>query len=687
MTDTATPSRSLFSTGVVDINELLGSMRFAVSLLIFICVASLMGTVLVQNRSSSQYIDQFGPFWFELFDKFSIWHVYNSWWFLLIMAFLVMSTSLCLVRNTPKMWRDMRSFREHVRASSLRAFTHRYTGETAADCETTVAAVHQMLAVQGFAVREKRDASGILLAAKKGSVNRLGYIFAHAAIVIICMGGLLDSELPVRLQVWLFDKQPIQENMLIAQVPDNGRLSVSNPSFRSSVLIAEGSRATAAVIMVNDGALVQPLPFTLELKKFIVDYYSTGMPSRFVSEVTVTDPDDGKHFDATIEVNQPLRFKGVTVYQSSFDDGGSRVDLLAYPLIGHSVATTPVNSQVGEEQSLPSVAARLIVTAVRPINVEDFSSGLSQTPPLNFGEHVAAVTGSAAGKHNDNLRNVGPAIEYRLLDSAGQAHEFKNYMQSVLLEGRLVMLAGARAHPNEPYRYLRIPIDEQYTVSEFMQLRAALDDPAARLQAAQRFAARSRPDGSDRAALERATARALDTFAQAGLQGIAQFLQTHTPPDQLAHAADIVVRLIGASIDELRAVARARASLPALAQDDAARAEAADWSRLAIAALSDLKLYPAPVFLTLENFDHVPASIFQVTRTPGKNIVYLGCLLLVTGVFSMFYIRDHRVWVWVRARSEGGAAVQAAMTSQKRTLDFNREFERFTAALRQQLGS
>src|SRR3546814_21032166 len=79
--------------------------------------------------------------------------------------------------------------------------------------------------------------------------------------------------------------------MLISQVPASGRLSVANPSFRASVLVPEGGQASTAVVMVGDGALVQPLPFTLKLKKFLIDYYSTGMPSRFASEVEVTDPD------------------------------------------------------------------------------------------------------------------------------------------------------------------------------------------------------------------------------------------------------------------------------------------------------------------------------------------------------------------------------------------------------------
>src|SRR3546814_7479871 len=64
-------------------------MRFAVSLLMFVCIASLIGTVLTQNQDPNVYVDQFGPSWFTVFDKFSLWHIYNSWWFLLIMTFLV----------------------------------------------------------------------------------------------------------------------------------------------------------------------------------------------------------------------------------------------------------------------------------------------------------------------------------------------------------------------------------------------------------------------------------------------------------------------------------------------------------------------------------------------------------------------------------------------------------------------
>src|SRR3546814_13198079 len=112
------------------------------------------------------------PFWFEVLDKFSIWNVYNSWWFLAIMGFLVVSTTLCLIRNTPKMLRDARSFREHVRASSLRAFPHRVELREAAPVDDAVDGIKGLLAKLGYAVRERRDGDGVLMAAKQGRANR-----------------------------------------------------------------------------------------------------------------------------------------------------------------------------------------------------------------------------------------------------------------------------------------------------------------------------------------------------------------------------------------------------------------------------------------------------------------------------------------------------------------------------------
>ncbi len=660
-------------------------MRFAISLLVFICLASIIGTVIPQGRSANAYIDQFGPFWFDVFNRFSIWHIYNNWWFLVTMAFLVTSTSLCLIRNAPKMLKEARSFRENIRTSSLQSFHHRVALDTGRGVPAATASVQAWLKREGYAVKQRDEGDAVLLAAKRGSGNRLGYIFAHASIVIICVGGLLDSELPVRMQVWLMGKTPIVENMLIADVPERGRLSVNNPSFRANVLIPEGSTRDSAVVNIDDGALVQPLPFSIELKKFIVDYYSTGMPSRFASLVTVTDPDTGKAFDATIEVNEPLHFKGMTVYQSSFDDGGSLIELVGYPLAGSSDKSFEIKSRVGQSNDVTMKSAgaelKVEVTKLRPINVEDLSGGDPTSVSKPFGEHVAAVTGSAAGKTNKNLRNIGPSVEYRVIDASGQATLFHNYMLPVELDGSRVMLAGVQETGMSGFRYLRLPVDDDSSMGDFVRLRAALADPAARKLAAERLVSNYDGGFEERRALQISTERALDTFSNGGLVAISSFLEKNVPEAEQRRAADVIIRLLGSSISELRDIGRERAGLAPMPNAPDNMEAAAEWSRLAVAALSDLALYPSPIMMTLKTFEHVQASVFQVSRTPGKVTVYIGCLLLIIGIFTMFYVRDRRIWVWLRPAEAGGAKVMAAMTSQKRTLDFNREFDRFKQAL------
>jgi len=668
---------SLRSFGA-DLIELLGSMRFAVSLLMFICVASIIGTVLQQNQVASAYIDQFGPFWFELFDKFAIWHVYNSWWFLLIMAFLVVSTSICLIRNTPKMVRDMRSFREYVRGSSLRAFHHRVEAESSQTPAQSVQKVSAWLQSQGYKLKTRQDGRSVMVAAKKGAANRLGYIFAHAAIVVIAVGGLLDSELPVRMQVWFGGKTPITENMLISEVPPSGWLPAGNPSYRSNMLLPEGSRSASGIVAVDDGVLVQPIPFSIKLNKFDVSYYSTGMPSSFKSFVEVTDPETGETFESLIEVNEPLRYKGVTVYQSSLDDGGSHLKLTAYPLEGPASKPLKVEGTVGQSSEIVLDGAggqdkiMVAMSGLRVINVENMAPGVEPQPKAVI-EHVASVTGSAAGASNEHLRNVGPSVQYRVIGRDGQAHEYNNYMLPIELDGHLVFLAGVRQSEAEDYRYMRIPADSNRSLTEFMQLRAALQDPALRELAALRFAEQNAGSDAQRPLLQKAAAGAIDAFSRQGFDGLIE----RVPEAERETVLGFAVPMIQLTLSQLYDMDRIRRGLEPITDTQ----EGADWLRLSLLALANLPNYPAPVFLSLDSFEQVQASVFQIARSPGKNAVYLGCLFLVIGVFSMFYIRDRRIWVWITPEGNG-SRLQAAMTSQRRNLDFNQEFERFRDAFR-----
>jgi cytochrome c biogenesis protein len=323
----------------------------------------------------------------------------------------------------------------------------------------------------------------------------------------------------------------------------------------------------------------------------------------------------------------------------------------------------------------------------RPFNVENMAQNGQDLRAVVKGKSLAdelqQQLGSAGkGANTKDLKNVGPSLQYKLRDKTGQAREFHNYMQPVLVDGSYVFLTGVRDTPNDQFRYLRIPADDNDSVEEWMRLRAALQSPAKRLQAAERYAQRALPGGSDavRRQLIESAQKGMDIFAgndkEAGYVAVARFLERIPQADQ-EKAADIFMKILNGSLWDLWQVAREKDGLKAVEADD----KHARFLQLATNAYADAFFYGSPVYLNLTSFDEVKASVLQVTRSPGKNVVYLGCLFLVLGVFAMLYIRERRVWVWIKPESDGRAHALMAMSTQRRTLDFDREYDKLKAAL------
>lgn len=652
--------------------ELLSSMRFAISLLSILAVASIIGTVLKQSEPYSNYIIQLGPFWFQVFEKLGLYDVYHAAWFLLILTFLVASTSVCITRNAPNFAREMKSFREHVSEQSLNAFKHKHEATTTQLPETLAVSAQRYLEGQGYKVKNLPREDGVLLAAKAGSWNRLGYFLAHSSIVMICIGGLMDGNLIFKAQQVLGYKKIETRDIPQSQVPAISRLSPTNPSFRGSVQIPEGSSADVAFLNVADGYLVQELPFTVALKQFRIEHYTTGQPKSFESDVELFDHSGKKIREATIAVNHPLVHDGVAIYQASFADGGTRLTLRGWNLFAPLASSFPIEGTVHGTSTLTRAAGDHTLEFIdfRPFNIEDMGGEIEASGS------TMSVLGGSPVSDNRHLRNVGPSFQYKLRDARGQAREFSNYMLPMELDGRWFLMSGVRESPNEAFRYLRMPLDAAGDIDSFMRLRGALLNTELRPEIAARFARQALPQNAWGTEIEdklkRSATQMLELFAEGGFQSLGRFIEEKIPEAEREKAVGTYLRILELAGFEALQIVNRQAGLPALQAD-----EATGWLvRDTLNSMSDMFVYGAPVYLQLMQYDEVKASGLQLTRSPGQNVVYLGSLLLTLGIFFMLYVRERRVWL----RIKPGHAL-LAMSSAKHTIDFEKEFTQHAQAL------
>jgi cytochrome c biogenesis protein len=633
-------------------------MRFAVSLLTVLGIASIIGTVLKQNEAYENYIIKFGQFWFGFFESLGLYDVYHSGWFLIILLFLVMSTSLCVYRNSPLMIKEWRAFKEHVTEKSLDAFSHQATFTIHANLENSKQQLIGFLGAKGFKykIRKHHDGSE-LIAAKAGTHQRLGYIFTHVAMVVILFGGLLDGNLPLKVQEMLGQKRIETLDIPESQVPAISRLTNSNPSFRANMTLPEGVSDNVAFVRIRDGYLVQELPFRIALKDFRIEHYATGQPKSFESDIVITDPDLKAPITKTISVNHPLTHKGISIYQSDFQDGGTKLNFKVWNLLSKEQQPLTLDGAIFQKGALGNGVDALTV------EYNDFRKF-----------NIINLSPDGKGKPH----NVGPNVTYKLRDAQGQAKEFVNYMQPLQIDGRHYFVSGMRETVQEDFRYLRIPVDEDLSLNGFMNFRATMQDASKYQEIAHRLAQKALENNKNAVInkqFEASILQLLRSFSQGGYNQLSQVIEKNVPEKEREVAARTYVKMINIAALEAYNLSLAANKKPALINDENTQAMIQD----SLNAFSDMFFYGTPYYLQLDQFEHKEASGLQLTKSPGQKWVYLGSVLLVLGIFSMMYIRERRIWLLLKPASN---QVQFAMSSNRKNLDFEREFNVYREQLK-----
>ena len=274
------------STGKTEnpIWKFFSSVKLAVILFIILAVTSIIGTVLPQGESLQFYLERYGPGVFKLIRGLHLYDTYHSWWYTSLLVLFSVNLTVCISRRLPFTLKLYRRDNLDVDAGRLlrMPFRERWilNPGIAPDAEAELQnrfARH----VRGRVRTRDISGDGKVFLSEKGKWSYWGLYGLHSSLLIIFVGALAGT-------FW---------------------------GFGGSLMLAEGESADHVVSRELEKKI--PLGFSIRCDKFTVQFYDTGAPKEFRSDVTVID--DGREvLHKKLRVNSPLVYKGIRFYQSSY---------------------------------------------------------------------------------------------------------------------------------------------------------------------------------------------------------------------------------------------------------------------------------------------------------------------------------------------------------------------------------
>lgn len=279
MTEQQTPRTE---TPVEKFWKFLCSLKLAISVLILLAVASIVGTIIEQNQPFEKYAQEYGPGLARLFDSMWFFDMYHSWWFLFLLILFTVNLACCSIDRLPRVIRLVRGPKVVLDAAAEKGMPSVDRWKRKGTVESWVARYVPVLGFQVGPVRTTTaDDGSVHLYAEKTPWSRFGVYVTHLSIIIIFIGAIIGN-------IW---------------------------GFKGYVNIVEGDSVSS--MQTRGGKGVIDFGFTVKCNKFILDMYPNGQPKDYKSDLCVID--QGKEgLCKTIEVNDPLVYKGIWFYQSSY---------------------------------------------------------------------------------------------------------------------------------------------------------------------------------------------------------------------------------------------------------------------------------------------------------------------------------------------------------------------------------
>lgn len=263
--------------------DFFASVKLALFTLFFLSTTSIIGTIIPQKESAQWYIERYGASTANLFRLLSITpDMYTSGWFLFLLGLLCTNLIICSLDRFPGVWRQIKADNLDTPLARIEKMMPQRQWQSSNPPESATIALKNALSSCGWKAAERKVDNGILLFAQKGAMTRTGVYIVHTSILIIFAGAIIGSLL----------------------------------GFKGSIMLPESK--TADKVYTFDTRTAIDLGFQIRCDRFNIEFYNSGMPKAYRSQLSILE--NGKVVtEKAIVVNDPLTYKGITFYQSSYE--------------------------------------------------------------------------------------------------------------------------------------------------------------------------------------------------------------------------------------------------------------------------------------------------------------------------------------------------------------------------------
>ncbi len=317
--------------------QFFASVKLSVTTLLLLAVTSIIGTLIPQNQSMDAYRHSFGEITFTIFSALNIFDMYHSWWFQFLILILAINIVICSVDRLPSIWKIVTKTPDFKidrfkRYKGMQEITLR---EPVGDLEKKFKSIFLKKFGKPIFVKTEK---GFRLFGEKGRWTRMGVYVVHASILLLLAGGMAGSI----------------------------------KGFEGTVKITEGETADTITIKKINGHV--KLDFQIRCDKFEMSSYDNGAPKEYKSDLTIIE--NGKEIlKKSIIVNDPLRYKGINIFQSFY--GSVPSNNLTLNFIGkESEMTYEKEITTGQEIDLPENFGKFLLRGFIPsYNFRDHNIG------------------------------------------------------------------------------------------------------------------------------------------------------------------------------------------------------------------------------------------------------------------------------------------------------------------------